>query len=221
MGFALDAAIQFLALARERREVRVGAQAGSGEGEQGAEKADFHPRENAAGRKFGEPRDCLARAVALNAAMPSRPIPGSSGEVLTSLPSAYLPHGATGLLHLPRFLAKAKYTKEHGKLPPSYAKNYKRGMDRFLCLHLGIDPAAVEQIVFAAATDAEIDAQLLALFPADVRAAKWNRDYVQKGMTPSGREFLKEALTNMGCADRVEQIISVVNLIEFDEGRIE
>jgi hypothetical protein len=43
--------------------------------------------------------------------------------------------------------------------------------DADLCLHLGIDPAAVEQIVFAAATDAEIDAQLLALFPADVRAA--------------------------------------------------
>ncbi len=40
-------------------------------------------------------------------------------------------------------------------------------------------------------------------------------------MTPSGREFLKEALTNMGCADRVEQIVSVVDLIEFDEGRIE
>ena len=38
--------------------------------------------------------------------MPSRPIPGSSGDVLTNLPSAYTPHAATGLLHLPRFLAK-------------------------------------------------------------------------------------------------------------------
>lgn len=153
--------------------------------------------------------------------MPSRPIPGSSGEVLTTLPPAYLPHAATGLLHLPRFLAKAKYVKARGALPASYAKNYKRGMDRFLCLHLGIDPAAVEKIVFESATDAEIDAKLLALFPPDVRAAQWNRDYVQKGMTPSGREFLKEALTNMGCADRVDQILSVVDLIEFDEGRIE
>jgi len=153
--------------------------------------------------------------------MPSKPIPGSSGEVLTCLPSAYVPHAATGLLHLPRFLAKCKYVKQHGALPASYAKNYKRGMDRFLCLHLGIDPAAVEKIVFEAATDDEVEARLKALFRADVRAAKWNRDYVQKGMTPSGREFLKEALTNMGCADRVEQIISVVDLIEFDEGRIE
>ncbi|HLP25997.1 MAG TPA: DUF5069 domain-containing protein [Acidobacteriota bacterium] len=157
--------------------------------------------------------------------MPSKPIPGSSGEVLTCLPSAYVPHAATGLLHLPRFLAKASYVKQHGALPASYAKNYKRGMDRFLCLHLGIDPAAVEKIVFecidAGLDDAERDRRLLALFPADLRVAKWNRDYVQKGMTPSGREFLKEALTNMGCADRVDQIVSVVDLIEFDEGRIE
>ncbi len=153
--------------------------------------------------------------------MPSKPIPGSSGEVLTSLPSAYTPHPATGLLHLPRFLAKCRHVKAHGALPASYAKNYKRGMDRFLCLHLGVDPAAVEKIVFESATDEEIDAKLKTLFPAGVRAAKWNREYVQKGMTPSGREFLKEALTNMGCADRTEQVVSVVDLIEFDEGRIE
>jgi len=153
--------------------------------------------------------------------MPSRPIPGSSGEILTTLPPAYQPHAGTGLLHLPRFIAKCRYVKEHGALPASYAKNFKRGMDRFLCLHLGVDPNAVEQIVRESSTDAEIDAKLKALFPADVRAAKWNREYVQKGMTPSGREFLKEALTNMGCADRVEQIVSVADLIEFDEGRIE
>jgi len=153
--------------------------------------------------------------------MPSKPIPGSSGEILTTLPSAYLPHAGTGLLHLPRFLAKCQYVKAHGALPASYAKNFKRGMDRFLCLHLGVDPAAVQKIVQDSSSDAEIDSKLQALFPADVRAAKWNRDYVQKGMTPSGREFLKEALTNMGCADRVDQIVSVVDLIEFDEGRIE
>ena len=153
--------------------------------------------------------------------MPSQPIPGSTGEILTSLPSAYLPHAATGLLHLPRFIAKCQYVKAHGALPASYAKNYKRGMDRFLCLHLGVEPAAVEKIVFESATDEEIDARLRTLFPPDLRAAKWNRNYVQKGMTPSGREVLQEALTNMGCADRVEQIASVVDLIEFDEGRIE
>lgn len=157
--------------------------------------------------------------------MASKPIPGSTGEVLTVLPSPYIPHPATGLLYLPRFLAKCRYVKEHGALPASYARNYKRGLDRFLCLHLGVDPAAVEIIVHECIDqgldDTERDRRLLALFPDDVRAAKWNRDLVQKGMTANGREFLKEALTNMGCADRADQIISVPDLIDFDEGRID
>jgi hypothetical protein len=153
--------------------------------------------------------------------MPSKPIPGSSGDVLTSLPSAYLPHAATGLLHLPRFLAKCGYVKTHGALPPSYAKNYKRGCDRFLSLHLGVDPAAVEKIVLESATGEEIDAKLKHLFPADLRVAQWNRKYVHMGMTQAGRDFIKEALTAMGCADRAEEIKSVPDLIEFDEGRID
>jgi len=153
--------------------------------------------------------------------MLSHPIPGSTGEVLTCLPSPYVPHAATGLLYLPRFLAKCKYVKAHGVLPKSYAKNFKRGLDRFLCLHLGIEPAAVEKIVFESADDAEVETKLRALLPAEVHAAKWNRELVQKGMTPAGRDFLKEALTAMGCLDRVDQIISVPDLIDFDEGRIE
>lgn len=153
--------------------------------------------------------------------MPSKPIPGSSGDVLTTLPSAYLPHAATGLLHLPRFLAKCAHVKQHGALPPSYAKNYKRGCDRFLCQHLGIEPAAVEQIVFESANGAEIDAKLQRILPAEVRAAQWNRRYVQMGMTAAGREFMATALTAMGCADRLEEIKSVPDLMEFDEGRIE
>lgn len=153
--------------------------------------------------------------------MLSKPIPGSTGEVLTCLPSPYLPHPATGLLYLPRFLAKCRYTKAHGTLPKSYAKNYKRGLDRFLCLHLGIDPAAVEQIVHTADDDAEIEMRLKALLPADVRAVKWNRELCQRGMSEEGRKFLAEALAAMGCADRVGQIISVPDLIDFDEGRIE
>ena len=141
--------------------------------------------------------------------------------MLTELPSAYQPHLSTGLLHLPRFIAKIRYVQRHGSLHASYAKNYKRGMDRFLCKHLGVEPAAVEQIVQTAANDAEMDARLLELFPSDLQAAKWNRNYVQKGMTVAGREFLLEALTAMGCADRAGEIISVVDLIEFDERRIE
>ncbi len=153
--------------------------------------------------------------------MPSKPIPGSSGEVLTCLPSPYLPHPATGLLYLPRFLAKCRYVKTHGALPASYAKNFKRGLDRFLCMHLGIEPAAVEAIVRENETVVEQEAKLLALMPADVCAAKWNRELVQKGMTPAGHDFLKQALTAMGCADRADQIKSVPDLIDFDEGRID
>ena len=153
--------------------------------------------------------------------MASKPIPGSTGEVLTCLPSPYQPHPATGLLYLPRFLAKCRYVKAYGALPASYAKNYKRGLDRFLSLHLGIDPAAVEKIVFESSDEAEIERRLLALLPKEVQAAKWNRDLVQKGMTPAGQEFLKEALTAMGCADRAGEIKSVPDLIDFDEGRIE
>jgi hypothetical protein len=151
--------------------------------------------------------------------MPSRPIPGSTGEVLTCLPSPYVPHGATGLLYLPRFIAKCRYVQRHGALPASYAKNYKRGLDRFLCQHLGVDPAAVEAVV-QGSTEAELDARLLALFPADLRAAQWNRELVQKGMTAAGQEFLTEALAKMGCADRVGEIRSVPDLLDFDEGRI-
>jgi Domain of unknown function (DUF5069) len=153
--------------------------------------------------------------------MPSKPIPGSTGVVLTCLPSPYVPHGPTGLLYLPRFIAKCRYVKEHGALPASYAKNFKRGLDRFLCLHLGIEPSAVEEIVRESADDAAVDRGLARLLPADPRASKWNRELVQKGMTPAGRAFLLEALTAMGCADRSDEIVSVPDLIEFDEGRIE
>ena len=151
----------------------------------------------------------------------SKPIPGSTGEVLTCLPSPYLPHPATGLLYFPRFLAKCRYVKTHGALPKSYAKNYKRGLDRFLCLHLGLDPAAVEKIIFEANDDTEVEAGLKALLPADVQAIKWNRELCQRGMSEEGRKFLAEALTAMGCADRIGRILSVPDLIDFDEGRIE
>jgi hypothetical protein len=157
--------------------------------------------------------------------VPSKPIPGSTGEVLTNLPSPYVPHAATGLLYLPRFLAKCRYVKEHGALPASYARNYKRGLDRFLCFHLGIEPEAVEKCVHACmdsgVDEAELDRRLLELFPKDVRAAKWNRELTQKGMTAVGRDFMKVALKAMGCEDRIDDIKSVPDLIDFDEGRIE
>ena len=88
-------------------------------------------------------------------------------------------------------------------------------------MHLGVDPNAVEKIVHESADDAEIDRRLAELFPKDCRVAAWNRELVQKGMTAAGHEFLKEALTAMGCADRAGEIKSVPDLLDFDEGRIE
>ena len=64
-----------------------------------------------------------------------------------------------------------------------------------------------------------LDARLLALFPADVRAAKWNRELVQKGMSEMGREALHDAKTKMGIADRAD-LVSFADMIEYDEGRI-
>ncbi|MEO0794085.1 MAG: DUF5069 domain-containing protein [Verrucomicrobiota bacterium] len=152
--------------------------------------------------------------------MKPRPIPGSTGEVLTNLPSPYLPHAATGLLHLPRFIAKIRYTQTHGELPKSYRKNYKRGFDRFLCMHLDVDPGDVEKIVMESADDAEADQRLLELFPEDVQAPKWNRELVQKGMTEAGREFIRESLEAMGCLEWDGDVKSVADMIELDEGRI-
>ena len=112
--------------------------------------------------------------------------------------------------------------RDNGELPKSYRKNYKRGLDRFLCQHLGVEPAAVEEAIAGAADDGEdAEARLLAVLPADVRAPVWNRELVQKGMTEAGREFLAEALEKMGCLDRAGDIKSVPDLIDFDEGRIE
>lgn len=140
--------------------------------------------------------------------------------MLDCLPSPYQPHPATGLLHLPRFIAKIRYTRDHGELPKSYRKNYKRGFDRFLCLHLGVEPDAVEAAVRDAADDAEVDARLAAIFPADVRAPAWNREVVQKGMTEAGRAFIRESLEKMGCLDWEGEVKSVADMIELDEGRL-
>ncbi len=152
--------------------------------------------------------------------MAEKPIAGSTGDIAWKLPSPYLPHGPTGLLHLPRFLAKIRLHLA-GTLPESYRKNFCRGLDRFLCMHLGIDPSAVVQLVDRADGDQEqMEAGLRQLLPENVRAHVWNRELVQKGMTPAGREFLLEALTAMGCPERASEVRSICDLIELDEGRI-
>lgn len=144
----------------------------------------------------------------------SRP---DTGVVHHDLPSPYIPH-ACGLLHLPRFIAKAKKAVQ-GELGKSYQRNYKKGFDRFLCLHIGIDPDDVETIVRESADDQEIDRRLAEIFPEELSIAKWNREVVQKGLSPMGREALDSAKKKMGIEDRVD-LMTFADMIEFDEERI-
>ncbi len=142
----------------------------------------------------------------------------ATGEICYDLPSSYLPHPATGLLHLPRFLAKIR-KHLRGELPKSYQRNFGKGFDRFLCLHLGVDPEQVIACVRDASDEADLDRRLLALFPADRRVHVWNRELVQKGMSEMGREALLEAKRKMGAEHRTD-ILSFADMIDFDEGRI-
>lgn len=143
----------------------------------------------------------------------------ATGEICLDLPSPYIPHKETGLLHLPRFIAKIR---KHlaGTLPKSYQRNFCKGFDRFLCLHLGIDPQSVVEAVGEYGDDpAKLDARLLEIFPKDLRVAKWNRECVQKGMSEMGREALNDAKRKMDALDRTD-IISFADMIDFDEQRI-
>ncbi len=144
---------------------------------------------------------------------------GPTGAICRDLPSPYIPHPPTGLLHLPRFIAKIrKHLK--GELPASYQRNFCRGFDRFLCLHLGIDPETVIRIVDECGEDdAAIDACLAETLPEDLRVHKWNRELVQKGMSEMGRETLQQAKDRMGAGDRTD-LLSFADMIDFDEGRI-
>jgi len=144
---------------------------------------------------------------------------GPTGEICFDLPSPYQPH-SNGLLHLPRFIAKIR---KHlaGELPKSYQKNFCRGFDRFLCMHLGIDPEkVVEAVREAGDDDALLDQLLRNLFPEDLKVVEWNREITRKGQTEAGRAFLAESLANMGTPEMIGQIDSVMQMIDFDEGRI-
>jgi len=144
---------------------------------------------------------------------------GPTGEICFDLPSPYEPHPC-GLLHLPRFIAKCrKHLK--GELPKSYQKNFRRGFDRFLSMHLGIEPSQVLEAVEAAGDDEiELDRLLGEFFPEDLKVVEWNREVTRKGQTEAGREFLAESLTNMGTPEMIGVVDSVMDMIDFDEGRI-
>ncbi|MEM9160366.1 MAG: DUF5069 domain-containing protein [Verrucomicrobiota bacterium] len=140
-----------------------------------------------------------------------------TGVIHYDLPSPYLPHRC-GLLHLPRFIAKIKLHLAD-RLGKSYQRNFKKGFDRFLCLHLGVDPNEIQEIVATSSSDDEIDERLEKIFPEDLRVAKWNRELVQKGMSEMGIQALDDAKKKMGIEDRSD-LISFADMIEFDEERI-
>ena len=142
---------------------------------------------------------------------------GPTGVILKDLPSPYLPH-KSGLLHLPRFLAKiSKHLAD--ELPKSYQRNFTRGFDGFLCLHLGVDPEQVIDIVRSSGTPEEIDSKLEEIFPEDLKVHVWNRKVCQMGMSEMGRESLQSTKRKMGIEDR-DDILSFADMIEIDEGRI-
>ena len=144
---------------------------------------------------------------------------GPTGEICFDLPSPYEPHPCW-LLHLPRFIAKIR---KHlaDELPKSYQKNFCRGFDRFLCMHLGIDPKDVVEAVREAGDDEiQLDQLLGEIFPEDLKVVEWNREVTHKGQTEAGRAFLAESLTNMGRPEMIGRIECVMDMIDFDEGRI-
>lgn len=142
---------------------------------------------------------------------------GPSGEILYDLPSPYVPH-ANGLLHLPRFIAKIrKHLK--GELPKSYQRNFTKGFDGFLCLHLGLDPKEIILCVEDANSDRELDGNLKQLFPENLNVHIWNRKVVQMGLSDLALEKLEEIKSGLGAKNR-KDLKSFADIIDFDEGRI-
>ena len=143
---------------------------------------------------------------------------GPTGAILLDLPSPYQAHPC-GLLHLPRFLAKIEKHLQGG-LPPSYQRNFTKGFDGFLCLHLGIEPQAVIDCVKDSSSESELNDTLMNLLPDDLEAHVWNRKVVQMGMSDMAMEKLEEIKTDLGANSR-QDLRSFADVIDFDEGKIE
>ncbi len=143
---------------------------------------------------------------------------GPTGAILSDLPSPYQSH-PLGLLHLPRFIAKIrKHLK--GELPRSYQRNFTKGFDGFLCLHLGVEPEDIIECVRSTSTDKELNEKLGELLPENLSAHVWNRKVVQMGMSDMALEKLEEVKSDLGAENRVD-LRSFADVIEFDEGRLE
>jgi len=149
--------------------------------------------------------------------MDAKIVNGPTGVTLLDLPSPYEAH-ACGLLHLPRFIAKIKKHLS-GDLPKSYQRNFTKGFDGFLCLHLGIEPQQVIDCVQKATSEHSLNKDLKAIFPANLRAHEWNRRVVQIGMSDMALEKLTEIKEDLGAVDR-DDLRSFADVIDFDEQKI-
>ena len=87
---------------------------------------------------------------------------GPTGAILRDLPSPYQAHD-NGLLHLPRFIAKI-HKHLAGELPQSYQRNFTKGFDGFLCLHLGVDPQEVVTAVKESDSEEQMEQLLKEIF---------------------------------------------------------
>ena len=143
---------------------------------------------------------------------------GFTGEILYDLPSPYQAH-PFGLLHLPRFIAKIK-KHLNGELPKSYRRNFTKGFDGFLCLHLGVDPESVIECVMNSDSEKDLNNRLKKIFPENLKSHIWNRKVVQMGMSDMALEKLEEVKDDLGASGR-EDLRSFADVIEFDEGRID
>ena len=144
-------------------------------------------------------------------------VDGPTGETCLDLPSPYQAH-YSGLLHLPRFLAKVKKHLS-GNLPASYQRNFTKGFDGFLCLHLEVEPDQIIECVKSSESEEELDIKLAKIFPPDLKPHIWNRKVVQMGTADMAKEKLSEVKSNLGAADR-DDLISFADVIDFDERKI-
>ncbi len=142
---------------------------------------------------------------------------GKTGDTLLDLPSPYQAH-RNGLLHLPRFIAKIRKFLT-GDLPQSYRRNFTKGFDGFLCLHLGVDPEQIIECVKNSKSEQELESTLADLLPSDLKASEWNRKLVQMGMSDLAKEKLIEVRQNLDAENR-EDLLSFADVIDFDEEKI-
>ena len=105
-------------------------------------------------------------------------------------------------------------------MPASYQRNFTKGFDGFLCLHLGVDPDVIVDCVKESSTKTQLDEKLLGLFPKDLKVHIWNRKVVQMGMSDMALDKLQEIKGDLGAGAR-DDLRCFADVIDFDEGKLD